>query len=213
MWMLMTSTSILAQNRVYNMDVGLQGGLSYCMGEQSKYAFQSTVESFGVQFRYKINPRWAIQLKEQNFRLSSSAPMDSLFFNLDVTGEYNFFRFGLDPNNIRLKRWTPYVFAGFGVTMGPIEGRAVCYLPLGLGVKWKFADRWQLQAAWQHQIYLGENGDKFDGLDDGSNIIYNPENPSAKVVNILKNDVISTFTIGVIFEFARSKNVCPIMIE
>ena len=64
-----------------------------------------------------------------------------------------------------------------------------------------------------HRYTIWHADDKFDGLDDGSNIIYNPENPSAKVVNILKNDVISTFTIGVIFEFARSKNVCPIMIE
>ena len=81
------------------------------------------------------------------------------------------------------------------------------YIPIGVGVKWKFAPRWQLQLAWQHQIYMS-NGDGLEGVicqDDPSKF-----NDSYQMngSNILNNDIISTLTLGVVFEFAREKKVC-----
>ena len=79
--------------------------------------------------------------------------------------------------------------------------RFAVYLPVGIGLKWKFAERWQLQLAWQHNLYVW-NGDGLEGIDEFNN--KHEMNGS----NIMNNDVTSTLTAGVVFEFGRSKKVC-----
>ena len=74
-------------------------------------------------------------------------------------------------------------------------------MPLGFGLKWKFHERWQLQAAWQHQVYL-INGDGLEGVAE----LKDPDNLNG--TNILNNDYVSTMTIGVVYEFAPKKRVC-----
>lgn len=198
--MLLTSASAFADVPNYNMEVGLLGGVSYCMGEVSPYAFQSSTGAYGVQFRYKFTPRIALQAKVQSTPVY--AQWD--FFNFDVTAEYNFFRFGLNYYDSRVKYFTPYIFLGVGVSIDKISNiiRLVApeyrgaYLPVGIGLKWKFAERWQLQAAWQHQIYVDPiKGDEID-------------NSAAANYNILNNDVVSTLTASIVFEFAQEKKRC-----
>ena len=51
------------------MEVGVQGGASYYVGELASHVFMSVGETYGAQLRYKIDPRWAIQLKGQRQRV------------------------------------------------------------------------------------------------------------------------------------------------
>ena len=44
------------------------------------------------------------------------------------------------------------------------NGPVAVYLPVVVGLKWKFAERWQLQLAWQHNVYVDKNGDALEGL-------------------------------------------------
>jgi hypothetical protein len=208
MWMLLTSASVFAQfEDNYNMEVGVLGGLSYCMGEATSYAFQSSTYAFGLQYRYKLNPRIAFQAKAQVTPVYGQKG----FTNFDVTAEYNFFRYGLNYYDARVRTLSPYVFLGVGVSVDVITLKpfvaeyAGVYLPVGVGLKWKFAERWQLQAAWQHQVYLDPlEGDAIDG-----NPYPNP-NPNS---NILNNDVLSTVMVSVVFEFAQEKKRCIICKE
>jgi hypothetical protein len=201
--MLLTSASAFADVPNYNMEVGLLGGVSYCMGEVSSYAFQSSTGAYGVQFRYKFTPRIALQAKVQSTPVY--AQWD--FFNFDVTAEYNFFRFGLNYYDSRVEYFTPYIFLGVGMSMSNFEALTTkngfkdksfrgAYLPVGIGLKWKFAERWQLQAAWQHQIYVDPI--KGDDIDNSASANY----------NILNNDVVSTLTASIVFEFAQEKKRC-----
>lgn len=185
------------------MEVGVLGGLSYCMGEATPYAFQSSTYAFGLQYRYKLNPRIAFQAKAQVTPVYGQKG----FTNFDVTAEYNFFRYGLNYYDARVRTLSPYVFLGVGVSVDVITLKpfdldyAGVYLPVGVGLKWKFAERWQLQAAWQHQVYLDPK--KGDDIDGNSNFNY----------NILNNDVLSTVMVSVVFEFAQEKKRCIICKE
>ena len=76
------------------------------------------------------------------------------------------------------------------------------YVPLGIGVKWMFANRWQLQAVWQQQVYITSIGDRIEG---------NPELNNSYELNgnnIMNNDLTSSITIGVVFEFWKKGDVC-----
>ncbi len=208
-----------ADTRMYHCEVGLQGGCGYYVGDATPHIFMNPLEVFGGQFRYKFDKRWALQAKAQRQRITFRDSDNRLYYNplwhVDVTAEFNFFRFGQREYDVRVKPVTPYIFIGLGVSVYnsqaspwdvdkyPMVGanalRAGAYIPLGIGVKWKFADRWQLQAAWQHQVYLADN---IEGVVEWNNP--NAQNGS----NILNNDLTSTLTLGIVFEFAKGKKVC-----
>lgn len=192
------------------MEVGLQGGLGYCIsGEKYPHPFMHNTETWGAQFRYKFDRRWALQLKEQGMFRTQPAKdkvvLDTAVISIDLTAEYNFYRFGIDEHNIFVKRLSPYIFLGIGVTMVPDDDFLVAiYSPVGVGLKWNFAERWQLQAAWQHQIYWSKTGDLLDGEAN-----YNKPELTIKN-NIFNNDLVSTITVGIVYEFAVVKDGCVV---
>ena len=204
------------EHQFYFMEVGVQGGASYYVGELVPHVLMSVGETYGAQLRYKIDPRWAVQLKGQRQRVMNtleegnewgvtSGDYKNTMWHVDVVGEYNFFQLGLDEYNIHMRSLTPYMFLGAGATIYEdsvaTNERFAVYLPIGIGLKWKFAERWQLQLAWQHNLYVW-NGDGLEGIDEFNN--KHEMNGS----NIMNNDVTSTLTAGVVFEFGRSKKVC-----
>lgn len=189
------------------------------------------LETFGGQFRYKFDQRWALQVKAQRQRIAfrEQGTEGSLCYNpmwhADVVGEFNFFRFGERGYDMRVKPVTPYIFIGVGVSVynehASIGGDNVyplligngnkpkvgMYLPVGIGMKWKFADHWQLQVAWQHQIYFVDN---IEGLPmfDGRQTPNAGGRYGMNGTNILNNDLTSTLTLGIVFEFAKGKKIC-----
>lgn len=212
--------SIWADSRMYHCEMGVQAGIGYYVGDLTHHIFQAPLDVYGGQFRYKFDKRWSIQAKAQRQRISfrEQGDVGTLYYtpmwHVDATAEFNFFRFGQREYDSRVKPITPYIFIGVGVSLynanatpakttayPMMTGRihAGAYIPLGIGVKWKFADRWQLQAAWQHQIYLADN---IEGLPSANNT--NKLNGS----NILNNDLTSSITLGIVFEFAKEKKIC-----
>ena len=228
LWMLTLPLVIYAEAKEYRCEVGLQLGGGYYVGDVNEHIFMTPLEVYGGQFRYKFDQRWAVQAKMQRQRLSFEYKSTTYYnpvLHLDVTAEFNFFRFGIDAHDRRVKRITPFMFLGIGASVyatdashkghkgypllngqQPLllqaeEVESGVYLPLGFGLKWKFHERWQLQAAWQHQVYI-INGDGLEGVA----ILNDPNKLNGK--NILNNDYVSTMTIGIVYEFARKKRVC-----
>lgn len=197
------------RHRFYSMEVGVQGGASYYVGELASHVFMSVGETYGAQLRYKIDPRWAIQLKGQRQRvINKEYNVDNSMWHVDVVGEYNFFQLGLDEYNIHMRSLTPYMFLGVGATvyedsliMKDFFRCVAVYLPVGIGLKWKIAERWQLQLAWQHNVYLW-NGDGLEGSEAFDNL------HEMNGINIMNNDVTSTLTVGVVFEFGHKERTC-----
>lgn len=225
----------------------MQAGCGYYMGDAAKMIFMNPREVFGAQFRYKFDYRWAVQIKAQRQRIAFSYmpsateklpnPEMENFHNpawhIDVSAEYNFFRFGLHPYDTRIKPVTPYISLGVGLsarnkiaelvtdTTGQFPAFAFLnmnkpafYIPIGIGVKWKFAERWQLQACWQHQIYFSDNVEGYmeaydsqQAKDDyGASILNNSHDING--FNIFNNDVISTLTVSIVFEFGERGKMC-----
>lgn len=224
-WVVMLPTCAFADeesHKFYFMDVGVQGGAAYYVGELAPHVFMSTAETYGAQLRFKFNPRWALQVKSQRQRVVNRIGEDNEYglqagsysypmWHVDIVGEYNFFELGLDEYNIHMRPITPYMFAGVGMTIHDLDAEKTTrsvYIPVGLGVKWKFAERWQLQLSWQHNVYVW-NGDGLEGkiLGKAGKGIFN-DSYGMNGSNILNNDLTSTLTLGVVFEFGRERNVC-----
>lgn len=235
-WVLCVPTSAFCESKVYRLEAGVQAGLGYYVGELAPHAFMSSAEVYGAQVRCKIDQRWALQLKGQRQRVVNTIEKDNAWrfaagkytnpmWHFDLTGEFNFFRFGIDPYNIHMRTITPFIFLGVGFTAQNVYANDTLaypmvtannnsnieyamYIPLGVGVKWKFAERWQLQLAWQHNIYV-MNGDGIEGVIDRArpNILNNSYKLNGS--NVMNNDVTSTLTVGIVFEFAPDQKSCP----
>lgn len=245
-WCLLCPAYVCATTKEYTCEVGVQVGCGYYVGDASKTIFSNSREVLGAQFRYKFDSRWAMQVKLQRQTLAFSYrppvtheqpfPQSVKFHNpawhVDVVAEYNFFRFGWHPYDMRVKPITPYICLGVGIsarnkiatlvtsTSGQFPAfeflnmSGGLYIPVGVGVKWKFAERWQLQACWQHQIYFTDaiegymrGYDKEDAIKENAPSILNDAN-SLNGSNMLNNDLVSTLTVSVVFEFGKREKKC-----
>ena len=192
----------LNAQHAYRCELGLQGGLAYYVGDAHPHVFQNVSPAYGAQFRYKFTPRWALKTKVQYTDLTykwEDAEHSSRLGQLDVVGEYNFFRLSLSGIERSARAYTPYVFLGMGLALhGDLEHFGP-YLPFGVGFKWQMSSRWSLQLDWQHELFFCDNIEGLEALDNTMGL-----NGS----NFLRNDLVSTLTLGVGFHFMRVKSVC-----
>lgn len=210
---MLIAVSVRAEDKKdYLCDIGVQGGIGYYVGDAQAHPFMNPREVYGAQFRYKFNNRWAIQVKGQYQKIAfkyqtkqmlEPARMDNDFINMDVVGEFNFFRYGERTNDTRIKPITPYIFLGIGAAVygqpdDPYSAIAI-YFPFGIGMKWRFAPRWQLLAAWQHNLYFVDDVEKVGEL--GNTYDMNG-------INFLNNDLMGQVTLGIAFEFAERPRAC-----
>ncbi len=211
---LLSAVTLYADERPYLCEFGFQGGTSYYVGDATRHIFNYPRWSAGAQFRYKFTERWALQVKGQMQEIMFPAPdangypiqkpaatdlLKNQLVCIDAVGEFNFFRLGQKQYNSKVKQITPYIFLGIGVGLYNDFKSAGAYLPFGFGMKWKFAPRWGLNLAWQHQLFFADNLENTAAYDNTYNL-----NGS----NILNLDLTSTLTLGIVFEFARQRSVC-----
>ena len=211
--------SAYAQGQPYLCEIGLQGGCGYYVGDAAQHIFMHPREAYGVHFRYKFTKRWAIQAKVSGQRITGyDYTMDgrkldtrwqNQLINVDVMAEFNFFRFGeANRYDKRIKPYTPYIFLGIGAGVygangenKPIFNHAMAYIPLGVGFKWKFHDCVGLNVAWQHNIYMADNLESRESLDNKYQM---------NGWNWMNCDLTGMLTAGIVFEFGRAKAPCRI---
>lgn len=199
LWILILPMFVHAQANMYSMEIGMHGGGGYYIGELAPHVFMSTREAYGAHVRYKFNSRWAI--KTQGIRqrvVNINEKIDNPIWNIDVTADCNFFDFG--QRDFDINQVSPFIFAGVGCAIYKTNVGSVAspYVPFGVGLKWKFHDRMQLQLAWQHNIHMFWNGDSLEGY----NYQY-PIKQEKKERNFLNNDITSSFTLCLAIEFAK----------
>lgn len=202
-----------AEANTYRWEIGVHGGAGYYIGELTPYKLNNGLEAltFGAHVRRKIDERWALQARGimqsvAGVHLQDTISFNNPLLNIDITADFNFFDFG--DRNYDITKISPFMYAGIGCAMFMDEYQKegeltyapaiVPYIPIGLGIKWKFHDRLQLQLAWQHNIHL-RKGDFMEGLLN--------EYPSHQTGNnVLRNDVTSTITAAFIVEFAKPRH-------
>ena len=219
----LASIAARAQDRPYLCEIGLQGGCGYYVGDAAAHIFMHPREAYGLHFRYKFTKRWALQAKVSGQRITAydhtirgerlNTMWQTQMVNVDVMAEFNFFRFGsANKYDKRIHPYTPYIFIGIGA--GVYNGewwmpnapekhgmQAAAYVPLGIGFKWKFADCAGLNIAWQHNIYMADNIECRDALDNKHQL---------NGWNWMNCDLTGMVTVGIVFEFARAKKECRI---
>lgn len=220
---ILSAASAFAINNTYAMEVGIHAGANYYVGDANKHIFMHPREIAGGQLRYKFDRRWCLAGKvnwsrfgyEWTDYLSATKPTGwgsteevtvRPCISADIVAEFNFFEYGNDWEMGRIKPYTPYIFAGIG---GGVYGRmhtselgvpAGFYFPFGIGFKWKFAPRWGLNLAWQHNLYFHQ-----DNLENNTNLDNTHELNGS---NILENDMTGHLTLGIVFDFAKTKKPC-----
>lgn len=90
---------------------------------------------------------------------------DAHLLDAAFTYEYNFFPYGTGKEYRGAKRITPYISGGFGLTTvwGGISSVTTVNIPLGIGVKYKLADRLNIAAEYNVRLTMS---DKLDGVKD-----------------------------------------------
>lgn len=232
--MILGTLPVMADDQPFQVEVGLQGGCGYYVGEAAPHIFQDVSYAAGLHFRYKFDKRWSIKvngmyqviqgpykdyrelnnkkLEEyiESKKLTAADRWNSPMANMDVTAEFNFMRFGTPEYDIRIKPYTPYLFLGIGVAVipGP-KGEwtnAAMYLPVGLGFKWQFCKRCALHVAWQHNIYFSDDLENVWMKDGVTNPLGNTY--GLNKANIMNMDISSQLTVGIVFAFAAAPKVC-----
>ena len=97
---------------------------------------------------------------------------------------------------------------GIGVGIYGAEGyknanfdKAMAYIPIGIGFKWRFHERCGLNIAWQHNIYMSDDLENRTSFNDRTG-----QNGS----NWMNCDLTGMVTVGLVFEFIPSPKKCRI---
>ncbi len=203
-----------AQSAPYKFDLGLQLGMSGYIGDaNSSNIFKHPGFDGELSFRYIGDARWAIRGVFSTFGLSgntegmddvipdgTSYSFTSQIYNLSARGEFNFFAYGIGESYKRLRRWTPYITVGVGVALASSGDNTFVAptIPMGLGIKFKLSERWNLGAEFTMTKAFN---DHFDGKDlaDLNQI---------KTAFYKNTDWYSRLTVGVSYEFGKRCETC-----
>ncbi len=204
---------VSAQEETYKFDLGVQLGLDGYLGDVNESnMFAKPGVSGGVSFRYLADTRWAVRGVFNAYSLSGdSSKFDNVFpggesysfkstaYDLGARIEFNFFAYGIGETYKHLRRLSPYLAVGFGVTYSTCDGQNAVApnIPMAFGVKYKLKERWNLGLEFSMTKVFG---DKVDGeLHD----LYQIKS------SFLKNtDWYSNLSVSISYEFGKRCVTC-----
>ena len=154
---------VLAQELEYNMELGGMAGGSLYIGDANSSSLGSVSFAGGVLARYNINPRMAVKGnlaigrikgttvgKDNKFPDGAHATFGRNVYELGAQYECHFFAYGTGAGYKDSRRIAPYLLGGVGLTYAPKPANHVFALniPIGLGVKYKLAERINMGVEW-----------------------------------------------------------------
>lgn len=149
----------------YRLEAGAGVGVTGYLGDFNSSLTGNLQPMASLMGRYVINPWMAVRAAVSYGKMKGSssdvstwypdyadAPyeFDNSLYDLSVTYEYNFLPYGTGWDYRGAKRFTPFVFAGIGLSYADTteKGRTAFSVPLGLGVKYKIGERVNLGIEW-----------------------------------------------------------------
>ena len=197
----------------YRMEIGGGLGLMAYQGDLGGGLLKSMQPMLAATAKYKMNPRmvWSAQISTGKLKgtpkdvdtwypeLHDSIPSITDFSNqltdFTVRYEYNFWPFGTGKEYLGAQHLTPFMALGTGLafTKKTVAGQ----LLLGVGVKYKVADRMNLTAEWMMHF---TGSDKLDNVVDPYGI---------KSSGLFKNtDSYSTLQVTLTYDFWQKCKTC-----
>lgn len=199
------------------LEFGVQGGMMYYVGDAHPKMFQDVREVYGAEMSYLFNYRWSLMLQGVTGRIAGKTATEyglpdpkgemwtNRLVNIDVVARFNFLPFGVtDKYDLKIKPFTPYIFAGIGVSMHTEFTRATAYIPVGVGFRWVCTPHLGMFIAVQNNICLGDNLEPVPGYDNIHGL--NGANP-------LNFDMTGSIQFGIVFEFVKEKKICKFCSE
>ena len=163
----------------YRMESGAGAGVQAYQGDFGGGIFKQLQPIGAVVAKYKPNPRmaWAANLSYGQLKGKSTdiktwypdyadAPIEfsTSLAALDLSFEYNFWAFGTGREYRGARPLTPFIAGGLGLCFAKCDESVVALeMPLGLGVKYKLADRLNLTVEFLMHL---TGSDKLDGVKD-----------------------------------------------
>jgi len=165
---------------LYLMEAGGTLGLVTYLGDFNAGIFRGAQPMGGLVLRRVINPYMHLRLAalrgKKKGRPQATAPFSPAYaaspyhFNrrlvdVGVAYEYNFWPYGTGRDYRGAQPLTPYIMGGLGLThvSGSEKSVATANLSLGVGVKYKLAERLNLGLEWAMHF---ATSDKLDGVAD-----------------------------------------------
>ncbi len=206
-------TKTMAQED-YRFDIGAGLGMTGYLGDANTATLWSEPGwDFEALFRYIANPRWAFKtnfyagnLRGDSSKMTNVFPggetfsFSTTFYELGEMVEFNFFNYGMGETYRKLKRISPYIAAGIGMTVWSIDGKtgAAFNIPLGVGLKYKLSQRWNIGFEF---LMKKTFSDRLDGEQ--------LKDPYGIKSSFMKNtDWYSTMSLTISYEFSKRCAVC-----
>ena len=170
-----------AQGNVeYRAEIGAGAGLVNYLGDFNGSLTGEMQPMGSVVARWLFNPYMGSRLNLSFGKLKGSSKGVETYYpdfvenaydfshtlvDVSMLFEYNFWPYGTGREYRGAKRLTPFIFGGLGTTYVSGGEKSVfsANLPLGLGVKYKLADRLNLGVEWAVHFSLS---DELDGVKD-----------------------------------------------
>lgn len=201
-----------AQEETYRFDVGAQVGMAGYLGDASSNIFGHPGFSGGVSWRYLPDARWAVRALLNVMSLSGdTADMDDVLpgqaqysfkstaYDLGGRVEFNFFSYGIGESYKKLRRLSPYLTVGLGVTLATCGGESAfgVNIPMGAGIKYKLRERWNLGLEFTMTKVFS------DHVDGELSDLY-----QIKSSFIKNTDWYSNISVSVTYEFGKRCSTC-----
>lgn len=168
--------SVCAQEEDYKFDLGAGVGVAGYLGDLNESnPLKSPGFSGELLFSYRPDARWIIRtvlgvssLSGSSDNLKGALPSNETYsfkssvYDLSERVEFNFFSYGIGETYKKMRRWTPYLTVGLGVSLAKCAGitSAALSLPLGAGIRYKVAKRCNLALEF---VMTKAFGDRLDG--------------------------------------------------
>lgn len=179
-------TTVAAQAQTdpeYRAEIGAGVGLMAYVGDFNSSLTKNMQPTGLLLGRYRFNPRMGLALNIGYGKLKGSSEGLATWYpgiseegaatvefnnsavDVGLRFEYNFWPYGTGREYRGAKRLVPYIAVGLGATYVSGDGSNVftANVPMGVGVKYKIADRLNLGLEWAMSFTLN---DKLDGVAD-----------------------------------------------
>lgn len=211
---IVTMTAWAQEDPEYKMEIGGGLGLVGYLGDFNGNLTKNLQPSATILWRRVFNPYMALKVAASYGKLKGTSKDVETYYpdfadnkydfsnnmaDLGVTYEYNFWPYGTGRDYRGAKRLTPFVFGGMSLIYAGGDGKSVftAGVPLGLGVKYKVAERLNLGVEWAINFSLN---DKLDNIADPYYV---------KSSGAFKNtDAYSSLKITLTYSFMEKCRVC-----
>jgi hypothetical protein len=196
---------------IYRGEIGINGGISYHLGDANTTFFKNSHLAYGAIYRFKLGSRFGIHANWDYTTIAGSkitqTPTATEFkytnsvHAIDFCGEFNFFDFENKPYKPFSQKFSTFLYAGLGYMLYDYDKSQVgdFAFPFGIGMKLILTDKWNMNLMWTQRLLVSDKLEGIPGLDNAAGL---------NGTNIFNKDLLSTLTVGFTYNIFQKDCDC-----